>query len=114
MLGLLKQNCSNEYFSVRARRLVYLALVRFHIDYASEAWSGQSITITTAVERVKRRVTNFILSISRRTVPYKERLLQTNLLPLTYWHEDFPFIHGLPEWKIYIFVRIMFEQGNGD
>ena len=97
MLGLLKRNCSNEYFSVRARRLLYLALVRSHVDYASEAWSGQSITVTTAVERVQRRATNLILCIPGRTVPYKERLLQTNLLPLTYWHEikDLLFIHGV-------------------
>ena len=55
MLGLLKRNCSNEYFSVRARRLLYLALVISHINYANEAWYGQSITITIAVERVQRR-----------------------------------------------------------
>ena len=30
MLGLLKGNCSSKYFSVRARRRLYLALVRSH------------------------------------------------------------------------------------
>ena len=116
MLGLLKRNCSNEYFSVRARRLLYLALVRSHVDYASEAWSGQSITITTAVERVQRRATNFILGIPSRTIPYKERLLQTNLLPLTYWHEikDLLFIHGCLNGKyninIHSFVKLAPES----
>ena len=81
---------------VRARRLLYLALVKTHLDYASEAWSGQSLNITSAIERVQRRATNYILGIPSRSVPYKERLSRTNLLPLTYWHEikDLLFIHG--------------------
>ena len=96
MLGLLKRNCSSKHFSVRARRLLYLALVKTHLDYASEAWSGQSLNITSAIERVQRRATNYILGIPSRSVPYKERLSRTNLLPLTYWHEikDILFIHG--------------------
>ena len=96
MLGLLKRNCSSKHFSVRARRLLYLALVRTHLDYASEAWSGQSLNITSAIERVQRRATNYILGIPSRSVPYKEHLSRTNLLPLTYWHEikDLLFIHG--------------------
>ena len=57
MLGLLKRNCSSKHLSVRARRLLYLALVRTHLDYASEAWSGQSLNITSAIERVQRRAT---------------------------------------------------------
>ena len=66
------------------------------LDYASETWSGQSLNITSAIERVQRRATNYILGIPSRTVPYKERLSRTNLLPLTYWHEikDLLFIHG--------------------
>ena len=63
MLGLLKRNCSSKHFSVRARRLLYLALVRTHLDYASEAWSGQSLNITSAIERVQWRATNYILGI---------------------------------------------------
>ena len=70
MLGLLKRNCSSKHFSVRARRLFYLALVRTHLDYASEAWSGQSLNITSAIERVQRRTTNYILGILSRFVPY--------------------------------------------
>ena len=96
MLGLLKRNCSSKHFSVRARRLLYLALARTHLDYASEAWSGQSLNITSAIERVQRRATNYILGIPSRSVPYKERLSRTNLLPLRYWYEikDLLFIHG--------------------
>ena len=72
MLGLLKRNCSSKHFSVRTRRLLYLALVKTHLDYASEAWSGQSLNITSAIERVQRRATNYILGISSRSVPYKD------------------------------------------
>ena len=102
MLGLLKRNCSSKHFSVRARRLLYLALVRTHLDYASEAWSGQSLNITSAIERGQRRATNYILGIPSRSVSYKERLSRTNLLPLTYWHEikDLLFIHGCLNGKL--------------
>ena len=74
----------------------FLALVISHLDYASEAWSGQSVTITTALERVQRRATNSILGIPSHSIPYKERWSRTNLLPFTYWHEikDLLFIHG--------------------
>mgnify|MGYP002803549338 FL=1 len=53
MLGLLKRS-SGENFSAPAQWLLYLALVRSHLDYGSEAWSGQSIEVIRPVEAVQR------------------------------------------------------------
>ena len=94
MLGLFKR-CSGKHFSAPAKRLLYLALVRSHLDYASEAWSGQSIEVIRSVEGVQRRATNYILGYSN-ALSYKDRLIESNLLPVCYWHEmkDFIFLHG--------------------
>ena len=71
----------------RKKTSLFSPCIRTHLDYASEAWSGQSLNNTSAIERVQRRATNYILGIPSRSVPYKERLSRTNLLPFTYWHE---------------------------
>ena len=87
---------TGKFFSTSAKRLLYLSLVRSHLYYASEAWSGQSIQITRCVEAVQRKTSKFILGWPRKSPSYKERLLKLNLLPLCYWHEikDLVFLHG--------------------
>ena len=40
------------------------------------------------IERIQRRATKYILQLPYRCPDtYKERLIQTDLLPLSYWHE---------------------------
>ena len=94
--SVLSVSGSGKHFIVRARRLLYLALVRSHLDYYASEGGRLTCNLTTSVERVQRRATNFILGIPSCSVPYKDRLPRTNLLPLTYWHEvkDLLFIHG--------------------
>ena len=70
------------YPSVPARRRLYLTLVRFQLVYYSPLWRPYLIK---DFERVKRRVTKFILD--NYTLDYKSRLLKCKILPLMYFFE---------------------------
>ncbi len=64
------------------RRTLYLSLVRSHLGYATQVWAPQT------VERVQRRATKYILNVPFICdIDYKDRLLATRMLPLSYWHE---------------------------
>ena len=77
-----------EMHDVGARKYLYLQLVRNNFAYASQVWSPQTIKLIENIEKVQRRATKYILNLGFITnVPYTSRLLQLNLLPLTYWHE---------------------------
>ena len=39
------------------------------------------------MEGIQRRATKFILGSPSASLPYNERLLKLNLLPVSYWHE---------------------------
>ena len=67
---------------------MYLALVRPHLGYATQVWSSQSIELMKSLERVQRRATKYILMLPSQTEwSYQDRLIQCNLLPISYWHE---------------------------
>ena len=77
-----------EMHDVGARKYLYLQLVRNNFAYASQIWSPQTIKLIANIEKFQRRATKCILNLGFVTnVPYTSRLLQLNLLPLTYWHE---------------------------
>ena len=70
------------------RRTMYLTLVRLHLGYATKVWSPQSIELMKSLERVQRRATKYILMLPFQTKwSYQHRLIQCNLLPISYWHE---------------------------
>ena len=70
------------------RRSAYLSQVRSHLGYATQVWTPQSIDLIRKLERVQRCATNYILDlpfICDQT--YGDRLMNINLLPISYWHE---------------------------
>ena len=88
MLGFLKRNCSKE-ISSNALKALYLALVRSHLGYCGQIWAPQSVIRNILlVEAVQRTATKFICKLSKTDhYSYRDRLVQLNLLPLSYWLE---------------------------
>ena len=73
---------------MRARRSLYLSLVRSVFSYSSQVWSPQTVILMQRVERVQRRATKYILNLPYLcSETYQERLVRLHLLPLSYWHE---------------------------
>ncbi|CAB3998163.1 Hypothetical predicted protein [Paramuricea clavata] len=87
MLGFVRRSAT-EITDKRIRRALYLAVVRPALGYATQVWSPQSVELINRVERVQRRASKFILGLPFMCdVSYKDRLISTELLPLSYWHE---------------------------
>ncbi len=62
--------------------------VRGNFAYASQVLCPQSVKLIENIEKVQRRATKFILNLGFMTnIPYADRLLNLDLLPITYWHE---------------------------
>ena len=75
---------------VSTRRTLYLAVVRPTLGYATQVWSPQSIYLIKPTERIQRRATKFILNLPYMcSENYKERLVLSNLIPISNWHEYF-------------------------
>ena len=74
--------------TVAIRRTLYLSLVLSHLGYATQLWAPQTVELVKRVERVQRRATKYILNVPFICdTEYRDRLLATSLLPLSYWHE---------------------------
>ena len=87
MLGFLRRSAFDTH-DQRARKLLYLSLVRSNLAYCSQVLAPQAVNLILDIERIHRRATKFILSLPYRSeVSYKHRLLKIGLLPLCYWHE---------------------------
>ena len=87
LLGYIRRN-TRLVKSITVRRSAYLTLVRSHLGYATQVWTPQSIDLIRKLERVQRRATKYILDlpfICDQT--YGDRLMNLNLLPISYWHE---------------------------
>ena len=70
MLGLIKQSFQNK--KEETFPLLYMALVRPHLEYANVVWGPHYKLDQKAVENVQRRATKMITNIKRLT--YKDRL----------------------------------------
>ena len=81
ILGLLRRTFSPQNYT-RSKKQLYISLVRSQLLYCSILWKPHFIKHIQQFERVQRRATKYILNdfIS----DYKSRLIQTQLLPLTY------------------------------
>ena len=87
ILGYAKRT-TQRIGSVRTRRTIYLTVVRAHLAYSSQVWAPQTVELIKEIEQIQRRATKYILQLPYRCPDtYKERLIQTDLLPLSYWHE---------------------------
>ena len=87
MLGFVKRSTVNMTNS-RIRCTLYKTLVRSHFAYSCQVWSPQYVSLILDMEKVQRRATRFIMSLPYQSETcYKDRLLKTGLLPLSYWHE---------------------------
>ena len=78
ILGLIRHTC-NDVKDPLTRKILYLAHVRPILEYGSEIWNPSTKGLITAIERVQRRATRFILQSS---APYEERLKELNLSSL--------------------------------
>ena len=84
MLGFIRRSLGSrsDQFLPTFRSL-YVAIVRSHLEYASETWSPKFVTLIKLIEGVQRRATRLLLP----NLTYNERLQQLNLLQLVYQRE---------------------------
>jgi len=61
MLGVIKRTCTNQC-DQKTLIILYKSLVRSQLEYASQVWSPYTREKITALERVQRRATKFILT----------------------------------------------------
>jgi hypothetical protein len=75
----------------QAKKNAYVAMVRSILEYGSSIWAPSDKETLRKIEKIQRKATNFIVNNPYITKPnyksYKERLLETNLLPLSYRRE---------------------------
>ena len=87
MLGFIRRSAFDTH-EQRVCKLLYTSLVRSKLAYCSQVLAPQAVNLILDIERIQRRATKFTLSLPYRSeVRYKQRLLKTMLLPLSYWHE---------------------------
>ena len=78
MLGFLRRNCFH-LTDVRARRLLYLSLVRSHLSFGFEIWAPQGLSADLLrLEGIQRRATKFVLQDYETS--YVDRLKKLNLI----------------------------------
>ncbi len=86
LLGYISR--STYMHNTAVRRILYLALVRPHLGYATQIWSPQSVLLIQQIERTQRQATKFILELPfSSNTDYKTRLQTLSLLRICYWHE---------------------------
>ena len=78
ILGLICHTC-NDVKDILTRKILYLAHVRLMLEYGSEILNPSTKGLITAIKRVQRRATRFILQSS---ASYEERLKELNLSSL--------------------------------
>ena len=81
-LGLVKRTCKDTH-DQRVRKLLFCALVRPILEYASSLWSPYTIKHKKLVENVQRRATKFILDYPQ-DLTYADRLAKIKILPLEF------------------------------
>ncbi len=101
ILGYVRRS-TLDIKNTTVRRTLDLSLVRAQLCYGSQICAPQTITAIQQAERLQRRATKFVLDLPFRcNTTYEERLLQLDLIPLSYWHEYldmiffFKLIHGI-------------------
>ena len=85
-LGLIRRTFSSSV-SIRAKKLLYLSLVRSQLTYCCQIWRPHLIKDITFLDRIPRQATKFILNDF--SADYKTRLISLSLLPLMFLYELF-------------------------
>ncbi len=97
LLGFVKRSC-HDIHDPRVRAALYNNLVKSQLAYSSQVWAPQTVSLILNIERIQRRATKFILSLPfRSSFTYKDRLLKTGMLPLSYWHEYLDLVYMFKE-----------------
>ena len=81
---------------IKAKKTLYLTLVRSILEYCSIIWSPITKQNLRHLESIQRRATQFITNMYYQSgATYQERLLASNLIPLSYRREilDCGFLH---------------------
>ena len=86
MLRLLRRTCP-LLTNTKVPRSLYLSLVKYLLDYATQVWSPALTSLKIKIENVQRRATRWILKQRKGEQSYKERLMTLKLLPLCYDRE---------------------------
>ena len=84
-LGLLRRTFRHS-INTTTKRTLYIALVRSQLLYCSPLWHPYLIQDISALERIQRRATKYILN--DYVSDYKTRLIKLNLLPLMYIYDQ--------------------------
>ena len=114
ILGLLRRSFSKLH-NPTAKKCLYISLVRSRLIYCSQIWRPQLIRDIFQLEQVQRRSTKFILDNYHSS--YFDRLLELQMLPLTYMLEFFDITFCLkslkspsPSFNIYNYIK--FKSGS--
>ena len=62
--------------------MLYISLVRSHLEYANSIWYPKRLIDVDKLERVQKTATKLISELSNK--PYKDRLMALNLSTLKY------------------------------
>ena len=92
-LGLLRRAFSNCH-SVKAKKTLYITLVRSQLTYCSQLWNPYLIKDTITLEKIQRQATKFILKDYESS--YHTRLLKLDLLPLMYTLDFYDIMFFMP------------------
>ena len=100
VLGLIRRSFSSG-LHISAKKNLYPSLVRSQLTYCSQIWRPHLLRDITALERIQRRATKYILNDFHSD--YKHRLLSLRLLPLMMQLELF---------DILFFIRCLKDPDN--
>ena len=107
---------------IKTKILAYTSLARSVLEYNTTVWSPGTKENILRVESAQRNATNYFTNNPRRPSPlhieYRERLLQCNLLPLSYRREFYDLIlfikslRGMVAFNILNFVSFQIDINN--
>ena len=84
-LNFIRRSMHSQSPSTNLKRCLYITLIRSKLSYCSQLWRPHLIKHIKMLENIQRRATKFITL--NHEADYKQRLIQSNLLPLMYWLE---------------------------
>lgn len=97
LLGLIRR--SYEYLDAESMKLLFISLIRPHLEFCNAAWSPQSEKDKKLIEGVQRRATKVIPGL--KNFDYEKRLEKMKLPSMSYRRlrgdliEVFKYTHGL-------------------